>query len=144
MNELMLAEIDSAKKVMQSNNLSFATIWATEIDGNVSYGFNFDPKPMGYVTFDGSVKRTVVYIVHGEPIENTWIEGYRFLYKEVNNYITRLNELLIWDTPTIPKENDVHKIWNTWQLKCDALLSLIREVYPHAFIVEGKLKLIPN
>lgn len=64
MNDLFLAEIETAKKVMNSNNLTFATIWANENDGVVSYGFNFDPKPMGYVTFDGSVKRTVVHIVH--------------------------------------------------------------------------------
>lgn len=132
MNDQLIAEIESAKKVMAGNNLSFATIWATEINGTVSsYGFNFDSKPMGYTTNDGGVKRTVVYIVHGEPENNSWIEGYRFLYKDVNGYITRLNELLQWDMPTTTQDNDPHKQWGTWQRKCQALLTLIKETYPN-------------
>jgi len=53
--------IDQAKKVMESNNLKFATIWKT----NKSLGFNFDPKPIGYKIEDAGVIRKVIFIVNG-------------------------------------------------------------------------------
>lgn len=141
MNDLFLAEIESAKKIMDSNNLTFATIWANEIDGTVSYGFNFDPQLLGYITFDGSVKRTVVHIVRkGIDIE-TWVNAYRLTLRNNNRYAVRLNELLSWDMPTHPKDNDPLNKWHEHQNKCIALLKLIRETYPYAYVSDGSVKL---
>jgi hypothetical protein len=51
--------ITTAKKVMTSNDLPFATIWKT----GKSYGFNFDKKEIGFKTSDSGVNRTVVDII---------------------------------------------------------------------------------
>jgi hypothetical protein len=51
--------MQDAKKVMAANNLPFATIWKT----NKSYGFNFEPKEIGYSVKEYGVKRTVVDII---------------------------------------------------------------------------------
>ena len=53
--------IDHARKVMQSNNLKFATIWKT----NKSIGFNFDCKPIGFEIKENGVNRKVIFIVNG-------------------------------------------------------------------------------
>jgi len=51
--------IESATKIMKSNNLSFATIWKT---GKL-YGFNFDKKSVGYSVKEFGIKRTVIAII---------------------------------------------------------------------------------
>ena len=51
--------ITDAKKVMNNNNLPFATIWKT----GKSYGFNFDKKEVGYTENSYGVKRIVVEVI---------------------------------------------------------------------------------
>ena len=51
--------ITEAKKVMEANNLKFATIWKT----GKSYGFNFEKQTLGFNTKEYGVKRTVVAII---------------------------------------------------------------------------------
>ena len=51
--------IADAKKVMEANNLTFATIWKT----GKSYGFNFEKQVVGFTTKEYGVKRTVVAIL---------------------------------------------------------------------------------
>ena len=53
-------EIEHAKKVKEANNMTFATIWLT---GKKSFGFNFDPKPIGYTVYEFGIKRKVVAVV---------------------------------------------------------------------------------
>jgi hypothetical protein len=52
--------IETAKKIMNSSNLPFATIWKT----GKSYGFNFDKKEVGYICIEYGVKRTVVAVIN--------------------------------------------------------------------------------
>lgn len=58
--ETLQQAIKSAKKVMASNKLPFATIWRT----GKSFGFNFDKKDVGYSFEDCGIKRTVVQIIN--------------------------------------------------------------------------------
>jgi hypothetical protein len=54
--ETLNEAITEAKKVMEANNLTFATIWKT----GKSYGFNFEKQIVGFTTKEYGVKRTVV------------------------------------------------------------------------------------
>jgi hypothetical protein len=56
----LIETITSAKKVMTSNNLPFATIWKT----GKSYGFNFDKKDVGYSVNEYGVKRVVIKVIN--------------------------------------------------------------------------------
>ena len=53
--------IADAKKVMEANNLTFATIWKT----GKSYGFNFDKKEVGFISKEYGVTRKVVEVING-------------------------------------------------------------------------------
>lgn len=56
--------IETAKKVMKSNNMSFVTIWETKTKNQTSYGFNFDNKKVGFIVKEIGVKRTVLSVIN--------------------------------------------------------------------------------
>jgi len=66
-----------ARKIMSSNGLTFATIWAIETEISKSYNFNFDNKPIGHTTTEQSVKRTVKAII--KPLPNLSSKNLSFL-----------------------------------------------------------------
>lgn len=56
MRDNLQETINQALEIKKLNNKNFVTVWKT---GKL-YGFNFDNKPVGYVTKEFGVKRTVV------------------------------------------------------------------------------------
>jgi hypothetical protein len=56
----LIQAITDAKKVMNANNLTTATIWKT----GKSYGFNFEKQLIGFTQNEYGIKRTVVEIIY--------------------------------------------------------------------------------